>query len=251
MSTKALIDRVKPYAKGFSRTGTKGILNLVQRGQDLLFNEESDYMRFIPTDNQGFPAYLQTTDGEYNYNINSTTLASTLQKSIGGTNRTIRCKRVLKIFVDTSTNYDFNRRWIGDPYVIGYNNPYRTSNDRIRVADIPCRNEPALENTEALVRFPDNPGTTTDIYFCDFIWEPPRLTAETIPLVVPTLYEEAIEDYVLGTIEKYSNGKTGERLMRFFTGDPRTGEPSWIEKFQTEMDMGASIGNWKTELKEA
>ena len=250
MSVKALIDRIKPYAKGWSRTGTKGILPLIQEGQDELFNWDSEYMHFVPTTNEGFPPYLQTTDGTYRYSINATNIGTPLVQSIGGTNRTVRCRRVLKVFVDTSKDYDYQRRWLGDPYFISYRNPYRRTNERMLVADVPVRGSPSLENTEAYVEFPENPGTTTDIYFIDFIWEPPRLTAETIPLVVPLTYERALHDYALGMIEQESNGKEGERLKRFYEGDLMRGRESWVDKFRNEVDIGATIDDWKTQLKE-
>ena len=248
MSIKASIDRIKPYANGWSRTQ---ILNLYQQGQDELMNGEEAYMHFIPTDNEGFPPYLQTTDGTYRYNINNINLASTLVKNIGSVDRAVRCKRVIMVFVDPSNDNEYTRKWMGQTTMVGYNNPFRRTNERIFMARIPCSNSPALENTEAYVEFPDNPGTTTDQYFCDCIWEAPRLTAETIPLVVPVMYEKALEDFALGTIEQFSNGKMGERLNRFYYGNPDRQIPSWINQFQTEMDIGATIDDWQTELMES
>lgn len=239
MSTTSLIDRMFTYAGGFSRTGTRSILHLIQEGQDKLLIRNSEFQRFISTDNKGWPPYLYTTAGTYRYNIASPNLSCTLTKTIGGTAYAVRAKKVNKIFVDTSTDYDYNRTWLGKPYVVGFDNPYRTSNDRVEVANIPIRAEPALENTVAYVDFKEDPGTSTDVYFVDFSWEAPRLDSESIPLCVPEEYEEALEDYVLGRIEKMSNGNTGERLIRF--------EQFWIPKYASESEDGQFYDQWQVE----
>lgn len=240
MSTTALVDRIVPWANNWDRTGTRSILNLIQQGQDELLDYDEWYMRFVGT-NKGFPPYLTTTAGTYAYDVKTANLGETLEKTIGGTAYAVRCRQVLRVFVDTTTDYDYNRRWVGLPYIIGFDNPYRTSNDRVNVADIPVRTYPALENTDAQIIFIEDPGTTTEVYFVEMAWEAPRLDSESIPLVVPTIYENALEDYVIGTIEQFSNGKWNERLEGFYRGPN-----SWITRYQQEMGEGAQISSGDT-----
>jgi len=224
MSTKSLIDYIKPRAKGWSRNS---ILSLIQEGQDMFFDYDSAYMHFVSTDNKGYPPYLLTTADTYRYNVVSANLSATLTKTIGGTDYDVRCREVVRVLVDTSVDYDYNRTWVGEPFVWTFSNPYRTDTDRTMMAQIPINQSPALEDTSAYIEFLEDPGTSTEIYFIDFLWEPPRLTAETIPLVVPKLYEIALRDYVIGTIQLDENGKQSDRLTKF--------EQYWIPKFRTEV----------------
>lgn len=233
MSVKSLIDEILPYAPGFNRSGTRGLLTMIQRAQDLLFDYDGPYMRYFDMTNQGWPPFLLTTAGTYRYEITGANLScGALTKTIGGVARTVRARRVMKIFVE-STTIDYTRRWLGTPYLSSWVNPYTTSTNRLEVADVAVESEPALENTNAAVYFKEDPGTTTDVYFCEFVWEAPRLTSENIPFVVPLKYEEAIEDYVLGTIEKRQNGRSGERLQKF--------HEYWVPEFRQDITArGAS-----------
>lgn len=227
MSTKALIDRVQPHASGWSRMGTRSLLTLAKQGQDLLFDYDSPYMHFISTDNKGFPPYLKTAAGTYRYNIETANLSCTLAKTIGGVSRAVRCREVVAIFVDTSENFDYMRTWIGEPYNWNFGNPYRYSNERTEFARLPAHKEPALEDTLAFVDFQEDPGTETELYFCDLLWEPPRLTAETIPLVIPELYEMALERYMIGRIQELSSGQPSNQMKEFIE--------YWVPKFRSEV----------------
>ena len=227
MSTKALIDRVQPFASGWSRTGTRSLLTLAKQGQDMLFDYDSPYMHFIGTDNKGFPPYLTTVAGTYRYDITTANLSTTLAKTIGGVSRNVRCREVAAIFVDTSENWDYTRRWIGEPYMWSFGNPYRASNDRTEFAKLPIHKEPALETTDAFIDFPEDPGASTDIYFVDILWEAPRLTAETIPLVIPELYEMALEKFMIGRIQELSSGQPSGQMKEFLD--------YWVPKFRSEV----------------
>lgn len=213
MSTKALIDRIAPYAKGWNRTGTKSILSLIEQAQDEMFDFDAPNMIYIDTDNEGFPPYLYTTSGTYKYEITAANLSvSALQKTIGGTARTVRCRRVIRIFED-ATEFDYNNRWVGEPALYAYPNPYSTKTDRLTIAQTYVDSYPALENTAAYIQFKEDPGTHGSgdpRYFCEFAWEPPRLVGENIPLIVPQRYEKALQRYVIGEIQMLENGKLNE-----------------------------------------
>jgi hypothetical protein len=229
VSVRALIDRIAPYAKGWSRTGTKSILDLIQQGQDELFDYDSPAMRFIPPDNQGFPPYLKTVDGTCKYDIVDANLSSPLLMNVGGADRPIRCRRVAKIFVDC-TKLEYNFQGLGEPYLYSFQNIYAQKSERVRVAAIPIHSFPALENTNASIIFLDNPGTSADKYFCEFVWEPPRLLSENIPLVVPQSYEKALMRYVIGEIQFLANGLRNQIQDEF--------EKYWKPRFHSEMNYG-------------
>lgn len=237
MSTKALVDRIAPYAKGWSRTGTKSILNLIEQGQDELIDFDSDYMIYIGTDNEGFPPYLTTTASTYKYEITIANLTNitSLVKNIGGTDRTIRCRQVIDVYIDVSSANDYNKRWMGRPAIHYYPNPYSVETERINVASVPVDSYPALEDTAAYIIFKEDPGTTTTTYFVKFAWEAPRLTSEQIPLAIPKHFEQALRDYVIGETQMLSNGKPNEFQMKF--------ENYWKPRFRTEMSSGAQSNN--------
>ena len=226
MSTKALIDRVQPFASGWSRTGVRSLLTLAKQGRDLLFDYDSPYMHFTSTDNKGFPPYLTTVAGTYRYDLMTANLSATLAKTIGGTAYSVKCRKVVRIFVDLSLDYDYNTSLLGNPYLHGFFNPYSTTDTRVAVANIPFTQSPGLEDTDAYIDFLEDPGTSTDRYFVDFLWEPPRLTAETIPLVVPEIFEQAIEKYMIGRIQEYASGQPSNQMREFIE--------YWIPKFRHE-----------------
>lgn len=232
MATKTLLDRVQPYASGWARTGTRSLLRLAQEGQDELLDADVYYNRFISTDNKGFPPYLKTTAETYKYEITNANLSATLTKNIGGTAYVIRARQVLAVFLDVrASDYGYERRWIGLPYIYYFSNPYSSNVDRKEVSRIPVGSYPALESTAAYIEFKEDPGTSTDKYFIEFTWEAPRLVSENIPLVVPEMFESALEDYIIGKIQWFENGKYNERLERF--------ENIWKPKMQKIGRVGA------------
>ncbi|MBU1778005.1 MAG: hypothetical protein KJ899_15375 [Gammaproteobacteria bacterium] len=248
MSVTALIDRISPWASGWARTGTRSILRLIQEGQDEAVDYDAPSFIWIGTENKGFPPYLTTVAGTYRYDVSAANLTSvsSITKTLGGSSVTVRARRVTKVFVDPNTDYDSLRTWVGYPYATGFNNPYRSSNDRVGVAEIPIRSYPALENDVAVIEFLEDPGSTTDRYFCEFYYEPPALSSESIPLVIPARFEIALEDYAIGKIQQFENGSWNERLDRFYNGV--SNNPSWIDQIRTYMSQGPQNTNYDTQL---
>jgi len=237
MSIPALIDKIAPYAKGWNRTGNKSILDLIQQGQDELFDYDSPSMLFYPTDNEGYPPYLKTVDGTFRYDIKDANLSSPIAVTIGGASRSVRCRRVERVFID-STMADYTVQVQGEPYAYNFPNQCGNSIARLQVANIPMRSFPALESTDAYVQLLHNPGTTADKYFVEFVWEPPRLTGEGMPLVIPQTYEKALMRYVLGEIQFLSNAKPNELQQEF--------ELIWKPRFRAEMGYGVQLSSNET-----
>jgi len=223
MSQKLLIDRIVPFANNWSRTD---IQRLIGEARDELFEYDGPFNFFIdPSDNQGFPPYLQTVDGTYKYEITATNLSVTsLVKTFNGTDYPIVCRKVQRVYIDVTRNNDYDQSWVGEPAVSYLMNPYTQQTTRLYVAPIAVDSFPALEDgTAAYIVFKNNPGTTTSKFFVEFLWSPPPLTSELIPLCIPKEYEKAIEDYVIGKIKRRSNGKMSEDESRFYN--------FWIPRF--------------------
>ena len=238
MSTKSTVDRIAPYATNWARVGNRSILALMQEAQDELFDTDLKNLIWIDPENEGYPPYLNTTAETYQYSITAANLVgvSSITRSIGGTDRVVRARKVLRVFIDTTSgDYDYDKRWLGAPAIYRSQNPYSQQSTRISISSVPVDSYPALEGTTAYIIFKEDPGTTTDKYFVEFAWEPPRLTSESIPLAVPRLFENALEDYVFGKIQKYENGKTNDNLTKFYG--------YWRTRFKKEIYSGAQANN--------
>lgn len=234
MSTKTLVDRIEPWAKGWERSsGTKNILQLVEDAQDELFDYDSPGMVFIPSDNKGFEPYLKTVDGTYEYEIKNANLSSNITKTLNSVAYDARCRRVLDIFVDVTKN-TYEIRYEGPSWFYSMLNPYspRTT-EKVEMASIPFDFYPPTETDNAKVVFKDNPGTTTDVFFIRFIVEPPRLTSEAIPLMVPQSFYQGIIEYCIGQVQFFANGKYNEMMQRW--------ESYWKPKFRAEMSWSSGV----------
>jgi hypothetical protein len=233
MSLITLIDRIEPHASGWSRVR---IRTLVQDAIDQLFEHDGPGTQFIPSDNEGFPPFLKTTDTVYQYDVITANLSTTLQKSLNGTNYAMRCNRVLKVFVDV-TESDFDHIWTGVPYVYSPVSDYSTRDlTKIEVADIPADFIPANETDPAKVIFKDNPGTTTDKFYILFTWEHPRLTSESIPLNINSKWHEALMDYCIGRIQALSNGVVDNGFQQKF-------ENKWKPEFRAAISGAIGRNN--------
>lgn len=221
MSLRTLIDRIEPWAKGWERSsGTKSILQLIQDAQDDLFDYDSPGMIFIPSDNKGMEPYLKTTAGTYVYEVINANLSATLSKTLNGTAYDVRCRRVLGIFTEPTYPRPYGMTAPSYPYPYGLN---------ISVADPEkvCEFFPPTETDAAKVVFKDDPGSTTTTYFIRFVFEPARLTAESIPLMVPTSMYQGIMEYCIGQIQFFANGKYNEMQKMW--------ENKWKPRFRAEM----------------
>jgi hypothetical protein len=243
MSTKSLISELVPYCNGLDRSsGNNNILKLIERGQDKLFDYDSPMTWWIGSENEGWPPYLITDATNTKYSITAANLSNVtaLTVNIGGTDYAVRAKRVLKVFVDAGM-IDYGKRFVGKTYSSGFSNPYAIDTDRMMVADILVDSGIALENTAAWLRFRELVGATTDQYFVLFTYEPPRLISEDIPLAVPLDYEDALIDYVIGTIQQRANGKDNEWLQRF--------KYEHIPKWQHDSSAGAQSESTEPSLR--
>lgn len=218
MSTSGIIDRVLPWCPGWERSsGRKNLLKVLQQGVDMLFNFDDDAMIYRDTDNEGFPPYLTTVAGTYRYSITAANLScTTIARNIGGTDYTLTARKVKRIFIDTSilTPAYFDS-WTGQPFRININ-PYNIGSEaRLYIAMHDVSSQVGYENTPPYVDFQTDPGSHSDKYFCEFYVGAPRLLSESIRIPVPVEFEEDLEDYIIGYVQKRESGRTNDNLERF------------------------------------
>lgn len=226
MSVESLVTRLKLRANGW---GDPALRDIIQRAQDDLFSDCPTAIRFVGT-NKGFPPYLQTTDNVYRYELKSANLSETVQTTINGTNYALIPHRVIRVFQDASGSY-YGRQPAGTDTPYRYGSPFYSGSERLSVNEVPVRSVPATEYQPPIIDFFDNPGTTTDKYFCEFTALPPRITSNSIPLMVPIEFERAIYDFAMGEIQMDENGKLNEYQQRY--------EQYWKPRFMSLMNGDA------------
>ncbi len=234
MTTKAIIDRVVPWCPGWARSsGKKNLLKLAEQGLDELFAFDHKKMIYRGTDNEGFPPYLYTTSGTYDYAVTAANLScGAITKTISGTTHTFIARKVNKIFVDiTSLATVYSRTYLGRPYQTDMN-PYTSQITRLLVADEAVDSDMGYENTDPVVTFKQDPGTHTDRYFIEFFIGPPRLLSESIQMPIPIRFERAIEDFIIGRVQQLESGRDNDCIARW--------ENKWKPEFQEDLIGSAS-----------
>ena len=207
-----------PWCTGWERSsGRKNLLKVLQQGVDKLFNFDHDSMIYRGTDNQGFPPYLTTVSGTYGYSITAANLScGAITRDIGGTTYTLVARKVNKIFIDTTVlTPAYFDSWTGKPYRINITQYNMATQNRIFVADISVASQPGYENTAPTVKFQSDPGSHSDKFFCEFFVGSPRLLSEQIEMPIPVDFEEGLEDYIMGFVQKRESGRTNDNLERF------------------------------------
>jgi len=242
MSTRTLLDKLVARApSGWTRsTGKRSILAQVQEARDTLIRSLGDDRIYRGTDNQGFPPYLKTVAGTYDYDINAANLScGAIVLSIGGTAYTFLADFVKRIFIDvTSGGYDDTIAWMSQPALYSDFNPYSLATSRLEVSNVAVQARPSFGDAPPSVTFPVDPGTATTKYFCEFYWKAPTLVSESIPLMVPTDFEEAIEDAVVGKFQEYANGAPSLFTAKF--------NKEWKKDFKAHFHRSAQLQNNRT-----
>jgi hypothetical protein len=216
MSTKGIIDRVVPWCPGWARSsGHKNLLKVLEQGLDKMFNWDHDCMIYRGIDNQGFPPYLITVSGTYDYNVEAANLScGAIIRNIGGTNYTLVARKVNKVFKDITNTSADESMWMGNPYRLN-TSPYGLSNIREWFVDYMVSSQPAYENTPPTVKFQADPGSTTEEFFIEFFIGCPRLTAETIRIPIPQEFEVELETYIIGFVQWRESGRPNDNISYF------------------------------------
>lgn len=240
MSLKTLLGKIMPRASsGWQRsTGNLNVMALIEEGQDFLVNALGERRIFRGSDNQGWPPYLITTAGVYEYEIKAANLSTgSITLTLNGVTYTVTADIVKRIYIDvTSGGYDDSITWLGQPAFYSDINPYSSMNERLLVSEVSVESMPALGTSNPVVTFPFDPGDTTTKFFVDFYWRAPRLTSESIPLIVPPEFERALLEYAVGYIQEADNGSPSaftEKFENFW-------KPEFVKKFRPAARMNNS-----------
>lgn len=208
MSTATVVSEIKFKAPNWSRDGSDtAILNFVQRAQDFLFTKPHQFSVYMDEATGNFP-YLATTAGTLRYEIPDTTREVYNSATEEMMDATIRIASVKEIFADNASVSDYNRYGTGNMFDSGIK---RVRGERINYR-FTCR--PATEGTSCIVFFVTDPGTTTAKYRLDALIQPLRLTADTVPLMIPEEWEYVLVEGALGYIEYHDVGRS-DRLDKF------------------------------------
>jgi hypothetical protein len=240
MSVQSLLDRLEArVGTGWERsTGNQSLIKIIEIGQDQLVEEVYDKRVWIDPGNDGYPPHLKTVAGTNSYDIIAANLngVTSIVKNINGSDIEVVPELATKIFIDVTSSSAYSQM----PYAIEHYdiNPFSSDLTRIRIALIPVRVEPALENTPARVIFPFDPGTSDEKYYCEFLWQPPRLISEYIPLIVPLKFELALEEFVVGYCQEFEHGGLSDYIVTFFSQKRSNGE-SWTDRYKNYMHRGA------------
>lgn len=229
-----IIDEIVPFCPGWHRNaGGKNLLRLVERAVNELYSDVS--WRFKDNSNEGKVPYLLTTDNQFEYPIIAANLScGDLEKTIDGTAYLLVPKVVRRVYMDVSrrlNDYNLGFRKYGEEFEEGGRWYIKINVD----------SEVGSAGTPPIVRFLDNPGTTTDKYLIDLIVGCPDLTAETIPIPIPKEFAEGVVDFCIGTCQKRENGRGSELLLGF--------EENWKPRFRRHLAGAASARSNKTNVR--
>jgi len=250
MSTKALVEKIyrRSLSLGLKTTwarnsGEHSILKLIEEGQDALLDGYKEGMIWIGNENQGFPPYLKTTEGVYSYEITANNLkdVTSVTFNVGGSNREVRAKQVLSVFVDSSCRGYNTLPYPQSPGSFSWYDPYSFLTRQRRIISLNVDAFEALEDTPARIMFKADPGTTDTRYFVAFTWEAPRLTSESISLVIPRSFEKYLIDYAIGNMLEHEGHVNNTHIQRF--------ENIGIYEYKRTRREGAHVDDFETPLR--
>lgn len=229
-----IIDELVPLCPGWHRNaGGKNLLSLVERAVNEYYSDVS--WRFKDGSNEGKVPYLLTTNNNFEYTVEAANLScGELEKTIDGTAYVLVPKVVRRVYVDVSrsiTDYQIGLRRYGEEF---------EENGRWYI-QVNVDSEPGSDGTPPVVRFLDNPDTTTNKYLIDIIVGCPKLTAETIPIPIANEFREGIIDFCQGTCQKRENGRGSELLLSF--------EETWKPRFRRFLQGAVSSRSNKTKVR--
>ena len=181
-SSRVLITRAMNAARGWNRDGARGILPILDEVNRYMISRDAEVNIAINA-TTGQPPYLETTSG-------------TRQYTLGGAVRKVASVYQLREEEGyTDTGFD-------DVNVY----PYATWRG-LEYYEIPITTRHRKRNSNAIVYFRDNPGTTTTRYFLKYYIEPTEIASENIDLDVTENYHHLVLDGILARIRQIEYGE--------------------------------------------
>lgn len=202
-STTELINYLKLQAEGWNRTGEKGLLEVLNQAQDMLFLQ--DNAQEIAYRSDGDLPYITTTSETYEY---------TLTQAVTGLSDDIwRVDNVLvKASFPNDLPYDIVDEYGLAPLErrpvqrVEYNGI-----EYFRFYQIQCID--AKKGSDPLLRFTTNPGDTTTTFFLVAYKKPTKLLSEAIQPSLPEhLHFSCLLPTALKLVEGYQNGTIIESM---------------------------------------
>ncbi len=229
LTTQELASEIKLYyAPDWDRDVIVEFIRKAQLGLCLL---DSRLMVFWNRADPLFPIpFLETTAGQLEYEIgDGPSGTSNLLDSSGGevlveltregTAYPVMARRIRAIFTERTT-------WPGPTLGVPITDQWFYNAGQVpseRFAGMEFVPDDMEGTTNAKVTFLEDPGTTTNTYYCSFYYTPIDLLSDTIPLTIDgDQWRQALIDGAVGMIEDIENGAS-KRLDKF--------EKSWKKKF--------------------
>lgn len=211
MTTREIITYCQRKGKSYSREEIRLILDQIVR--IVLENPNAQRGKIDPS--TGMPPYLATTGGVYKYTTPSD------------------CLRVVRVFREDLTGYrsqNYNSKI--SEYVFEGKVYY----------EIPLsKNVEATEGSLGYIIFRDNPGTTTNKYFLEYIEKSPSIESQNIDTLIPAKHHFGLVDGVLARMrdEEYGDKSAWAYWME------RT-----LPKISSAMNVGAGYTVGYTPIQE-
>lgn len=221
LSTQELASEIKLYyAPEWDR---EVIVEFIRKAQLRLCLLDSRVMVFWNRSDPLFPIpFLETTAGQLSYEVGNNGSGATglldsdgnevlLELTREGTAYPVMARRIRNLFRERT-------RWAGPTAAIPVTDQWfydarQMAPDRFTSMEFVPDDMEGTDN--AKVTFLEDPGTTTNVYFCSFYFTPIDLLSDAVPLTIDgDQWRQELIDGSVGYIEDIENGDS-KRLARF------------------------------------
>ena len=203
-STTEMINYLKIQAPGWNRTGEKGLLEVLNQAQDILYKQDTHQNYAIRSD--GDLPYITTTSETYQYTLN--------QATTGLSDDVWRVEKVLvkppfsnAVLAAVRVEYGISPNLIQPIQQMTFNGVEYFVFHEVKTKD-------AVYNGYPTLTFTTNPGDTTTDFYLLLLLKPTKLTAETIQSSLPEqIHWTCLVPTALKLVEAYQNGNIVEALQ--------------------------------------
>lgn len=174
-TTKWVVTRVVSLTK-WNRDGDRGVLPILDEIHRYMRSHDCETNLYIDP-STGFPPYLTTTAGTYQYSMEDTV------------------RKIGRVFTaQTENGYDDVSQYrylayLGEQYY-----------------EVPVTTRPRTRGTNAYLVFRDDPGTSTSKYFYERYDEPATISSESVNLEVEEQFHDLVVDGCVARIREYEYG---------------------------------------------
>jgi len=182
-STSAIVTRVQELCHGWNRTGSRGVLPILDEIHRYMVGHDSESNVVMNSANGLYP-FLVTTDGTYQYDAPDD------------------CRKVAMVLVTSSgRGYDEWKSY------------EKTTYQGKEYWRVPVTSRPKTRNASAQVIFRTNPGDTTETYYLKYYKDPTEISSASINLDIPEEYHDLVVDGVVARIRQMEYGDSQVYLI--------------------------------------